>query len=314
MRHIQWPENKKFAFTIFDDTDFSTIQNTKPVYDLLQKLNIKTTKSCWVYNPDPNTKALNNGSSLENKDYREWLLEMQTNGFEIALHNVSSGSSKRDKIISGINDFKEIFKYDNIIFANHAGTRDSIYWASSRLSGVSKLLYKLLTRNKKDNSFVGHVLTSEYYWADYLQKHVKYIRNFTFREINTLKACPQMPYRNSKTPMANYWFASCDGGTLSSFCQALTKDKIDRLIDEQGCCIMYTHFGAGFVDSNGKIDKNFSEIMEYIASKNGWFSPVSEVLNYLQDLRDADYYITRQEHDSLSRKWLFEKVINGGTS
>lgn len=314
MRHVQWPENKKFAFTIFDDTDYSTIQNTKPVYDLLQKLNIKTTKSCWVFSPDVNIKALHDGSSLEDKDYREWLLEMQTNGFEIALHNVSSGSSKREKIISGINEFIEIFKYDSIIFANHAGTRDSIYWASSRLSGVSKLIYKLLTRNIKDNLFVGHILSSEYYWADYLQNHVKYIRNFTFKEINTLKACPQIPYRNSMTPMANYWFASCDGGTLSSFCQALTKEKIDRLIEEQGCCIMYTHFGAGFVDSYGEINKNFIEIMEYVASKNGWFRPVSEVLNYLQDLRGADYYITRKEHDALSRKWLFEKIINGGTS
>lgn len=46
---FQWPNNKKFAFTIIDDTDNGTVENTKPVYDFLYKKGIITTKTVWVY-------------------------------------------------------------------------------------------------------------------------------------------------------------------------------------------------------------------------------------------------------------------------
>ncbi len=35
MKKIQFPNNKKFAFTIIDDTDDSFLENTKPIYDFL---------------------------------------------------------------------------------------------------------------------------------------------------------------------------------------------------------------------------------------------------------------------------------------
>jgi hypothetical protein len=34
------PNNKKFAFTILDDTDLSTVENVSPVYRLLAELRI----------------------------------------------------------------------------------------------------------------------------------------------------------------------------------------------------------------------------------------------------------------------------------
>ncbi len=33
--NLKWPLNKDFAFTIIDDTDNSTVQNIKPIYDFL---------------------------------------------------------------------------------------------------------------------------------------------------------------------------------------------------------------------------------------------------------------------------------------
>lgn len=35
MARIDWPDGKAFAFTIFDDTDFPTLDNVGPVYALL---------------------------------------------------------------------------------------------------------------------------------------------------------------------------------------------------------------------------------------------------------------------------------------
>src|SRR5579872_5459683 len=45
--HIEWPGGKKFAFTIIDDTDLSTRQNTEPVYDFLAENGFRTTKTVW---------------------------------------------------------------------------------------------------------------------------------------------------------------------------------------------------------------------------------------------------------------------------
>ena len=43
----RFPNNKKFAFTILDDTDLSTVENVGPVYRLLAELDMRTTKSVW---------------------------------------------------------------------------------------------------------------------------------------------------------------------------------------------------------------------------------------------------------------------------
>ena len=56
MKRILFPNEKKFAFTIFDDTDLATVQNVKPIYDLLYQLGIITTKSVWVF-PTSNEKS-----------------------------------------------------------------------------------------------------------------------------------------------------------------------------------------------------------------------------------------------------------------
>lgn len=45
--HIPWPDGKRFAFTIFDDTDHQTLENVPPVYDFLSDLGLRTTKSVW---------------------------------------------------------------------------------------------------------------------------------------------------------------------------------------------------------------------------------------------------------------------------
>ena len=45
---IIYPQNKNFAFTIFDDTDYANIDNVKPIYDYLYDLGLLTTKSIWL--------------------------------------------------------------------------------------------------------------------------------------------------------------------------------------------------------------------------------------------------------------------------
>ena len=68
-----------------------------------------------------------------------------------------------------------------------------------------------------------------------------------FPEINTLRACPIMPYHDPQRPFVNQWYASSEGANCASFNAMLTEAAQDRLEAEGGACIMYTHFGHGFV-------------------------------------------------------------------
>ena len=43
----RWPDGKAFAFSVFDDTDLSTLENAPAVYRLLRDLGFRTTKSVW---------------------------------------------------------------------------------------------------------------------------------------------------------------------------------------------------------------------------------------------------------------------------
>ena len=66
MKSIQLPENKKFAFTIIDDTDDAFCNNIVPIYDILYENKLKTTKTVWVYPPRDISES--KGVSLQNPD------------------------------------------------------------------------------------------------------------------------------------------------------------------------------------------------------------------------------------------------------
>lgn len=84
-KRIILPDGKRFAFTIFDDTDCATLENVRGVYALLAELGFRTTKSCWVVDGD-RSQGKFPGDTCDRPEYRQWLLELQAQGFEIAWH------------------------------------------------------------------------------------------------------------------------------------------------------------------------------------------------------------------------------------
>jgi hypothetical protein len=52
--------------------------------------------------------------------------------------------------------------------------------------------------------------------------------------------------------------------------------------------------------------------MQRLSQKNGWFVPVSTLLDYIVQTR-GHHTITDQERKRLERKWLLAKVIIGTT-
>lgn len=298
-----WPNNKKFAFTIIDDTDMSTVDNVKPVYDLLNELGIKTTKTVWVYPPRDNVK----GECLYDSHYKDFILKLRDYGFEIAFHGTGSGGFRREETLEAIEVFNKIIGYYPKLHVNHGNNPDGIYWGHKRFSYPFNILYKLLARNSI--KFSGEDKDSMFFWGDICKQNIKYIRNRVFTGINTLRYDPYMPYEErGKEKYSNYWFSSSDGFDADIFCNLIRQENIERLYCEGGCCIVYTHFGYGFVDRNGRVVKQFKERVEYIAKKDGWFAPASEVLDYLQSQRKFDGYLSAFSSYKMDFNWFMERV------
>jgi hypothetical protein len=304
-----WPDGKQFAFTVFDDTDHATVENVKGVYDFLADCGFRTTKSVWVLAGDPN-RGENPGQTCADPDYLQWLLDLQAKGFEIGFHNGTWHSLPRDAVRESIDKFAELFGHDPEVAANHTNVADSIYWADARLSGWRRPLYNLLTGFHNVGRYRGHIEGDPYFWGDICKARVKYFRNFVFRDINSLRACPIMPYHDPHRPFVNYWFAGSDGGKLDTFNECVTESAQDRLQEQGGACIMYTHFGApGFFDG-GQLNRRFQSLMTRLAKKNGWFVPVGELLDYLMQT-NGRHEISGPERRRLERKWLWEKIQIG---
>lgn len=307
---LQLPEGKRFVFTIFDDTDSATLENVRGVYALLADLGFRTTKSCWVVDGDRNQGKFP-GDTCDRSEYRQWLLELQTQGFEIGWHGPTWHGLPRQQTIAALETFFQLFGHYPKTAANHTGSPGGIYWAESRFSGVLSRLYELLTRGRNRGKYRGHVPGDNYFWGDACKERITYYRNFVFQNINTLKACPFMPYHDTNRPLVNNWFASSNGRDIQTFNRCLCEENQDRLEAEGGVSIIYTHFAFGFSE-DGRINPRFEVLMCRLAGKNGWFVPVHRVLDRLQEV-GGRHEITPAERSRLERKWFLEKLRIGTT-
>jgi hypothetical protein len=308
LHKIKWPEGKRFAFTIFDDPDFDTVENVAAIYSFLGDLGFQTTKAVWPIRGDGTPKV--GGATCEDEQYLKWIMRLKEQGFEIALHNVTHHTSMRDRTAFGLESFYRLFGHYPYSMANHTGCVENIYWGSERLSGLQRLFYDLLhlVTNRKNASSEGHIESSPLFWGDLCRERIRYVRNFVFRDVNTLKACPLMPYHDPARPYVNYWFAASEGARINSFNTTIGEGNQDRLVSEGGACIMYTHFASGFVE-NGTINKRFKLLMERMSRMNGWFVPVRTLLDHILSSR-GHHSIDYGERNRLERMWLVHKIAN----
>jgi hypothetical protein len=304
---VTWPAGKTFAFTIFDDPDGQTLDNGRPVYDFLGERGFRTTKGVW---PLPGKeRSRHEGTTCDDAAYRRWVTELKHQGFELALHNVTHHTSVRSDTILGLERFAEIFGEYPRALANHTGCRESIYWGNARLTGARERLYNLLLRNKNRGTFQGHVEQSPLFWGDICRQRITYVRNFVFGEVNTLKACPCMPYHDPNRPFVNFWFAGAEGGEVRTFGATLSEANQDRLAFQGGACIVYAHLARGFSD-RGRLHPGFRALMERLSRLGGWFVPVSTLLDHLRQTQGSRE-ISDRERRRLETRWLWEKVWRG---
>jgi len=114
-----------------------------------------------------------------------------------------------------------------------------------------------------------------------------------------------MPYRDkNKEQYSNYWFSTTFAPNQWMFNKLVTPITVDKLEQDGGVCILYTHLG--YYMKNGKIDQGFIEKIKYISQKNnGWFVPVSTVLDFLIKNKTSDIVIPRIVKLKMELLYLF---------
>ena len=292
---MTFPNNKKFALTIIDDTDGDEIENTRPVYDFLSEIGLKATKTIWALPPKDNFRGL----SLSDYRYRQYIKKLERKGFEIALHSVGSGKMTRQDTLDGLEIFRQFIGSYPKIQANHAQNPDSIYWGIKRLT--------LLRPFWRFSRFKGDNPEAIYFWGDYHKKHILYTRNLTFDKLNTIKIDRFMPYKDRSKELANYWFSASDGSNIDKFNRLTDPRKVERLAEDGGAAIIYTHFASGFL-RRGVLDRTFRRNMRLLASQGGWFPAVGELLDYLLK-QGRGKEIKTSSKISLEIKWLWDKLF-----
>jgi hypothetical protein len=277
---LHFPDGRRFAFTIIDDTDVATVDNVTPMYRLLERLGMRTTKTVWPLEYREHGSDFSSSQTLDDPAYRAFVVDLQRRGFEIASHGATMESSERTRTLRGWDTMRETFGAYPIVHANHANNRENLYWGSARVDDpLVRWLYRLALRDP--DGFEGHVAGSPYWWGDVAQAHVRYVRNLTFESLDVSRINPTMPYHDARRPVVNWWFSAADAENCSAFTRLLRPGAQARLERAGGVAIIATHFGKGFV-SAGQVDADAARALEMLSRRPGWFVPVGELLDWLR--------------------------------
>lgn len=305
---IVWPDGKRFAFTVFDDPDAQTLETGRRVYEFLAESGFRTTKGIWpVRGPREPSDC---GGTCAEPDYLRWCQELQQQGFEIGYHNATLHTSFREETMAALELFEQQFGHSPSAMANHFAADEGIYWGENRLSSWRRVLYNVLTRGVNRSRFFGHQPGHPLFWGDLCRDRIRYVRNFVFGDINTLKSCPWMPYHDPARPWVREWYCGSEGSQAPQFIDTIHEVAQDRLEQEGGACIMYTHFGHGYVDGRS-LNPRFVSLMKRLSARGGWFVPVSTLLDYLREQGTGGVTITDAQRSRLETRWLWHKIRYG---
>ena len=285
---MRFPGDARFAFSVFDDTDVATVENVTPVYRLLEQLGLRTTKTVWPL-PCPETahdSDFRSSQTLADRAYRDFVVDLQRRGFEIASHGATMESSPRDRTLAGLDLLRATFGAVPRLHANHAYNRENLYWGTARLDDpILKRLYARFTGRPQDH-YQGDVEGSPYWWGDRCRGEISYVRNLTFSTLNLTRVNPTMPYHDPSRPLVRWWFSATDAEDAAEFVARFTTAAVDRLEHEGGVCILATHFGKGYAE-RGSVLPAVRRCFEDLARRAGWFPPVGELLDWLRSERAA---------------------------
>jgi hypothetical protein len=303
MQDHPYPGGKDFAFTLIDDTDVATVENVAPVYRLFEDLGMRVTKTVWPVACPEGSRDFFESETLEDPEYRDFIVDLSKRGFEIAFHGATMESSERPRTLRALELFGETFGHHPRVYANHAYNRENLYWGERRIdSRLLRLLYGRVNGKTRDY-YQGDIEGSRFWWGDQVVEHIDYVRNLTFDEINLLRINPSMPYHDPRRPLVRWWFSATDADSVDQFRELVRPERLDQLEAEKGVCIVATHLGKGFT-KGGVVDAEVARLLAGLGKRNGWFPTVGELLDWLRSQRDGDDTIPRIEWRTMQWRWF----------
>lgn len=288
-----------------DDTDDATVENVRPVYRLLESLGMFTTKTVWPVGCEEGSAKFFAGETLDVPRYREFVVDLQKRGFEIAFHCATMETSSRERTVRALSRFAEMFGRAPRVHANHSLNRENLYWGIDRIDDpILRMVYRAVLREPAD-FYQGHIPGSPFWWGDLCAAQVEYVRNLSFLEINLSRVNPSMPYRDERRPYVPWWFSASDAENADEFVELLSVPNQDRLEAEGGVCIVATHLGKGFC-VNGELRDDVRQLLVQLAGRRGWFVPVGTLLHELR-LRRGGRPLPQREWRRM--QWLWARDL-----
>jgi hypothetical protein len=303
---VAFPGGARFAFTIMDDTDNATVENVQPIYRLLESLGMRVTKTVWTVRCEEGSEVFGAAQTLDDAPYRDFVIDLNQRGFEIAFHGATMESSKRRRTMRALTRFTEMFGPPRV-HANHSLNRENLYWGVDRIDDpILRAVYRV-TMGHSDDFYQGHVPDSPFWWGDLCAAQIKYVRNLSFEEINLWRVNPSMPYTDDRRPYAPWWFSASDAENADAFVDLMSMDNQARLEREGGVCIVATHLGKGFC-VNGEVRADVRELLVALAKRRGWFVPVGPMLDELR-LRRTQGPLPRGEWRRMQWRWARDLIV-----
>lgn len=306
MVSTRWPGGRPFAFSIFDDTDWTTLANAPAIYSLLDELGLSITKSVWVDDPGP--RRTTGGATCAEPDYLRWVLDLQARGHEIGYHNATDHSSTREVTRAALDRFEQLFGHPPRVGADHAANLEALYAGPARLSGARSLAYRWGQRALQPERprFSGEDPDSPYYWGDLCAERIRYWRRFTFARTD-LRGVGPVLHHDPTRPCVSAWFHSSHGPRLAPFVERLRPEALDGLQQDGGVCIMYTHFGLDFVDERGRPHPDLVRVLTDLAARGGWYVPVSTLLDHVAATEGVPTS-GRWQRRRLEERWVLDRL------
>jgi len=301
------PAGKRFAFSVLDDTDDSTLENVEPIYTMLREYGFRTTKTVWPLDCPEGSRHFFAAETLQDKAYLQFVHELADAGFELAFHGATMESSRRERTLEGLEFLRSEFGSYPRLFCNHGQNRENLYWGSRRFRTAPLRMLSRVLLTEHGDSFEGEKEGSRYFWGDVCRDVIQYVRNFTFDSVNMLDVDPVMPYHVASTPYVRLWFSTADAPDVAAFNRLLSPRRIDQLEAEGAVCIVSTHFGKGFV-KDGRVDPMTERLFRHLADKAGWYVPVSDVLDQLL-AAGRGRSLTRREVLRLELRFLANRIM-----
>lgn len=301
-RILRWPAPYRWAYAMTDDTDESTLESTRVVYEYCLERGIKPTRLLWTHEPSEKCGVVNPedpipGASLEDPAYRDYCRDLHARGVTFGLHGASAGNSTRERTLAGFERFEQVFGQPADLFIAHMRNAENIYWGAQRYT--SPLLRAAARSLIIPATYHGEDESSPYYWADICRERVSYIRLYRTRTLNVLAKNPSMPFHDPRFPAVRHWYSA--SGQNLELLDRLTQARLDRVAREDGLILHYTH-ASWFVDDpaaeSPKLLEPARRGFDHIGARSDvWCAGVSDVLDRLLHINNLA--VTHRHHATI---------------